>query len=141
MLAGRVVKHIRLNVVVSGHSRPGEIQDNNDCLLPWCYGIHPHVRYHQRGLLHCSDGLVHPDTDLLVGQHPSHSCGQQVRHGRREGSQDCTGQRTRRSTQCAVLRIKCKGSELSLAVKISTDWMKQQKKIGTSENFDFTKYL
>ena len=95
-----------------GHSGPGEVQNYHDCLLPWCYGLHPHVRYHERGLLHRSDGLEHPNPDLLVGQHPSHPGRQQVRHGGRAGGQDFQGQGASRPTKRRVLRIQCKGFTL-----------------------------
>jgi len=42
----------------SGHGRAGTVSDDNNSLLPRCYGLHPHVRYHQRRLFQRCTGLV-----------------------------------------------------------------------------------
>jgi len=41
-----------------GHGWSRTVSDDNYSLLPRCYGLHPHVRYHQRRLFQRCTRLV-----------------------------------------------------------------------------------
>lgn len=83
-----------VNVVdrVSGHCRPGKIQNDNDGLLQRRDGLHPNVRYHERGVVQFGARLGNADQNVLVRQCPSDLGRQQVRHGGRKGDHHREGQ-------------------------------------------------
>jgi hypothetical protein len=53
------------------HLQPGTLPHHHYCLLPWCDGLHSHVRHHKRGVIQLCPRLVHPNQDVLLGERSS----------------------------------------------------------------------
>lgn len=80
----KLIPLIVINCIL-GHCRSGKIQNNNDGLLQRRDGLHPNVRYHERGVVQFGARLGNADQNVLVRQRPGDLGRQQVRHGGRKG--------------------------------------------------------